>query len=260
MHKKMFWTAAAFAVLAGCGGAPAPAPEAKKDAPAVQTDIAPIPLNTGAVGGVTGKAILLGQAPKPRTLSMDATPVCAKMHSGPILAEDAIVGKSGEIKNVFVWIKNGLSKADYPTPPPAKLDQNGCIYTPHVIGVMVNQKLEISNSDDTNHNIHPMPRINREWNESQPPKGDVKVKTFDKEETPPILFKCNVHPWMRAWVGVVSHPYFAVTAEDGTFSLKDVPPGEYQLGAWHERFGTLEINVRVEAKQTPTVNLTFKVQ
>ncbi|MBI3210629.1 MAG: hypothetical protein HYZ37_17220 [Candidatus Solibacter usitatus] len=189
---------------------------------------------------------------------MDATPACAKQHKGPIYSEDAVINANGTLKNAFVYIKSGLAKRDYPVPPaPVKLDQKGCIYVPHVVGVMVNQTLEISNSDDTNHNIHPMPKENREWNESQPPKGDVKVKTFPKEEVPPILFKCNVHPWMRAWVGVVSHPYFAVSGEEGTFTLKDVPPGEYMVGAWHERFGVKEVKVKVEAKQSLTADITF---
>ncbi len=259
MGKKMFWAAVPLAVLGGCAG-PSVKEQPKKEAAAPVIEVAPLPAKTGQTGGISGKATLQGTPPKARTLSMDATPVCAKMHKGPVLSEEAVVGKGGELKNAFVWIKRGVAPAEYPMPPAAKLDQNGCIYTPHVLGVMVNQKLEISNSDDTNHNIHPMPRVNREWNESQPPKGDAKIKSFDKEETPPILFKCNVHPWMRAWVGVVSHPYFAVTGDDGSFEIKDVPPGEYQLAAWHERFGTLEINMRVDAKQTPAVNLPFKVQ
>src|SRR5262249_55955173 len=106
--------------------------------------------------------------------------------------------------------------------------------------------------------VHPLPRINQEWNESQPPKGDVKTKRFSQEEFPPILFKCNVHPWMRAWVAVVSHPFFGVTGDDGSFTLRDVPAGEYTVQAWHEKYGTQELQVKVEAKQTQTADFTFK--
>jgi hypothetical protein len=250
----MFWAAAAVAAgLTGCGGAPQPARESTGPKPAAA------PLDPANAGSITGKVTFTGPKPAPAKLSMDATPACAKMHSGPVLAEDVVINSNGTLKNVFVRIKEGLPQRDWPTPTtPAKLDQRGCIYTPRMIAVMVNQPIEISNSDDTNHNIHPMPKLNREWNESQGPKGEVKLKTFPKEEPAPILFKCNVHPWMRAWVGVVSHPYFAVTGGDGSFQLKDVPAGEYTIEAWHERFGVQEIKVKVEPKQTITAEISFK--
>jgi len=253
----MFVLAAATALLMSCGGS-GPS-ETKKDlketAPAAVAPAA----DAGTAGSITGKVAFTGAKPAARTLSMDATPMCAKMHKEPVLAEDAVVNSNGTLKNVLVYIKSGLPKRDYPAPTtPVKLDQVGCVYTPHVVAIMVNQPLEIHNSDETNHNIHPMPKVNREWNESQPPKGEVKVKTFPKEELPPILFKCNVHPWMRAWVGVSSHPFVAVTGEDGTFTLKDVPPGEYTLEAWQERFGVQEIKVKVEPKQAQTADITFK--
>jgi plastocyanin len=254
MKTRFLWLVLC-AWMAGCGGSTTP--EAKKETPAP----AAAPVAVPDAGTISGKITFAGERPKPRPLSMDATPVCAKMHTGPILAEDVIIAGDGALKNTFVWIKSGLAARDYPVPAtPVKLDQVGCVYTPHVVGVMVNQTLEISNSDDTNHNIHPMPRVNREWNESQPPKGEVKVKKFDKEEVPPIMFKCNVHPWMRAWVGVVSHPYFAVTDAAGKFELKDVPPGDYVLGAWHERFGAMEMNVKVEPKAAAAASFTFKAQ
>lgn len=180
------------------------------------------------------------------------------MHSGPIYSEEVIVNSNGTLKNVLVRIKEGLPKQGWPVPAmPVKLDQKACVYRPHVLGVQVNQTLEIHNSDDTNHNVHPLPRVNREWNESQPPKGEVKLKTFPKEEAS-ILFKCNVHPWMRAWVAVVSHPFFAVTGDDGSFVLKDVPPGEYTIEAWHEKYGTQELKLKLEPKQPLAADFTFK--
>lgn len=256
MRIKMFLVTLLTALLIGCGGGSGSSEAKKKEEPA---PVAAAPVDPATVGSITGKITFSGAKPAPKPLSMDATPACAKMHSGPVMSEDAVIGAAGELKNVYVYVKSGLAKKDYPTPTtPVVLDQNGCMYVPHVVGVMVNQPVEIRNSDDTNHNIHPMPRINREWNESQPPKGEVKIKTFPKEEVPPILFKCNIHPWMRAWVGVSSHPFFAVTGADGSFSIKDLPAGEYTLEAWHERFGVQEIKVKVEAKQAATAEITFK--
>ena len=256
MHRVSISLACCAALtLMSCGGGSAP--EAKKEVKEAAPPAAAV--DTANAGSISGKVAFTGEKPAPKEISMDATPACARQHKGPIYAEDAVINSNGTLKNAFVYIKAGLAKRDYPVPATAvKLDQKGCVYAPHVLGVMVGQSLEISNSDDTNHNIHPMPKVNREWNESQPPKGDVKVKSFGQEELPPILFKCNVHPWMRAWVGVSSHPYFAVTGEDGTFSLKDVPPGEYTVAVWHERFGTQESKVKVDAKQAQTVDFSIK--
>jgi len=243
--------AAVALLMFGCGGSTEPK-KAETTPPAA-------PIDPATLGGISGAVQFQGLKPVLKPLSMDATPACARMHSGPVYSEEAVLNKNGTLKNVFVWIKAGLPAREWPTPAASvKLDQRGCIYSPHVLGIMVNQTMEISNSDDTNHNIHPLPRVNREWNESQPPKGDVKVKSFAREEMPPILFKCNVHPWMRAWVGVVSHPFFAVTGDDGAFVLKEVPAGDYTPEAWHEKFGTMELKVKVEAKQIAPAEFTFK--
>jgi len=145
---------------------------------------------------------------------------------------------------------------DKPWPPPQgpiDLDQKGCMYQPHVIGVMTNQDIKIVNSDPTNHNIHPLPKVNQEWNESQPPKGDSKLKHFTREEVM-IPVKCNVHPWMRAYIGVVGHPFFAVTGNDGTFKIQGLPPGTYTLQAWHEKYGVQDVPVTVAAKESKTVD------
>jgi hypothetical protein len=122
---------------------------------------------------------------------------------------------------------------------------------------MVNQEIEISNSDPTNHNIHPLPAVNREWNESQAPGTDPRMKSFPREEIM-IPVKCNIHPWMRTYIGVVSHPFFAVTGDDGTFTIKGLPPGEYTVEAWHERFDKMETKVKVGPKETGKADFTYK--
>ncbi len=241
-------------LLAACGG------EKKEEVKSVSAPAAAptMTVDAATAASITGKAIFSGEKPKRMAISMDAVPNCARQHEKPLLAEDAIVGAGGALANVFVYVKEGLPAGNWPMPQmPVDLDQKGCVYSPHVLGVMVGQGLAISNSDPTNHNVHPMPRSNKEWNESQPPQSDKKLKTFDKPEVG-ILFKCNVHPWMRAYVSVLQHPFFAVTAEDGTFSIKGLPPGDYTLEAWHEKFGTQQLKLKVEAKDSKTAEFTFK--
>jgi plastocyanin len=137
------------------------------------------------------------------------------------------------------------------------LDQHGCMYQPHVLGVMAGQKIDIKNSDTTNHNIHPLPQTNQEWNESQPPGSDVKVQSFPRQEVM-IPVKCNIHPWMRSYIGVVSHPFFAVTGDDGTFTIKGLPPGTYTIETWHEKYGTQDQQITVGPKESKTVDFSFK--
>ncbi len=240
-------------LFAGCGGK-TEAPKEEAAAPPVAT----ASVDEANGGAITGKILFNGAALEVRTISMDSTPKCAEQHKEPVKSEDAIVNDNGTLKNAFVWVKAGLPNARWPMPSGAvQIDQRGCVYQPHVVGVRAGQDVEFLNSDPTNHNIHPMPRSNREWNESQPPMGDKKIKRFDKQEVM-VPIKCNVHPWMRVWVGVVDHPFFAVTGADGTFTLKGLPPGEYTVEAWHERFGTQEMKVSVGAKETKTADFTFK--
>jgi hypothetical protein len=175
-----------------------------------------------------------------------------------VRSEEVLVSGDGGLRNAFVYVKAGLPDRQWPAPAePAKLDQKGCIYNPHVLGVMVGQEIEISNSDPTNHNIHPLPKVNREWNESQAPGSDPRRKSFPREEIM-MPVKCNVHPWMRTYINVVSHPFFAVSGDDGSFTIKGLPPGEYTLEAVHEKLGTQEFKVKVGAKETGKADFTFK--
>jgi len=174
------------------------------------------------------------------------------------MAEVVVVNDNGTLRNVFVWIKAGLASSNWVTPStPVVLSQDGCIYQPHVLGVMTGQPLEIRNNDLTNHNVHVMPEVNEGWNTTQPPKGEPMTRTFARQEVM-VPVKCNVHPWMKAYLGVVSHPFFAVTGDDGTFTIKGVPPGTYILQTWHEKYGTQEQQVTVAPKETKTVDFTFK--
>jgi plastocyanin len=194
---------------------------------------------TGDVGSVTGAIAYNGAAPAPKKIDTSADPVCGQRN--PNLATEDTVVTNGKLANVFVYIKDGTTSTgkkigDYAWDTPstsAVLDQNGCHYRPHVLGLMTGQKLSITNSDPTQHNIHPTPKNNPEWNQTQPNGAPPIEKTFKQAEVL-IPVKCNQHPWMKSYIGVLKHPFFAVSAEDGTFTIKGVPPGTYTVAAWHE--------------------------
>jgi plastocyanin len=194
---------------------------------------------TGATGTIAGVVSFNGTPPAPKKIDTAADPVCGQ--KSPNLMTDDTVVKDGKLANVFVYIKEGSVEggkkiADYSwdTPTTAvKLDQNGCHYVPHVLGVMVNQKIEITNSDATQHNIHWTPKLNPEWNQSQPNGAPPIEKTFTRSEVL-VPVKCNQHPWMRSYIGVMKSPLFAVSSDTGAYEIKGVPPGKYTVVAWRE--------------------------
>lgn len=198
-----------------------------------------------------------GDKPVMPTIDMSANPMCERQHTKPEHAETVVINPDGTMRYAFVWIKEGLPHARW-APPADKviLDQSGCVYRPHVLAVMIGQQLEIDNSDPVNHNVHAEAQINAGWNESQPPQAEKKFKTFSREE---IWFPvtCSVHPWMRAYLSVVRHPFFAVTGEDGTFSMKGVPPGSYTLEVIQEKFGRKSAAITVAAHDEKTVDFTY---
>lgn len=220
-----------------------------------------------AVGGSEGSSGISGRITFEGTplafkevhnLSKD--PVCAAAHKEPVYLEDGKVNTDGTLPNAFVYIKSGAEKLHFGIPAkPALLDQVGCIYAPHVLGVMVGQELDIASSDPTTHNVRITPSTNPEWNHSQPPGGAPLKKKFSRPEIM-IPVDCNQHPWMSAYIGVTSNPFFAVSAGDGKFSIVDVPAGEYTLAVWTATFGTQERKVTVATGQAATVDFVFKAQ
>jgi plastocyanin len=206
---------------------------------------------------VTGRVVFEGAAPKPAVLRMDSDPNCVQPNMTATV-ETLIVGDGGALQNVFVYVKDGLGDLRFPVPAtPALLDQKGCHYVPHVFGVQVGQPVEVLNSDATLHNVHAIPKTNREFNTGQPLAGMKHTHRFSTREVM-VPFKCDVHPWMYAYVGVLDHPYFAVSAADGTFSLKGLPPGTYTVEAWHETLGTQTQTVTIGATETTEVAFAFK--
>ena len=249
--------AASLLLFAGCGKSPDTS-EAPKAEPTKTAAGTPAATDEANAGSLTGKVSFTGDKPVMKNISMDATPACARAHTTAQKSQEVVVNGNGTLKNVFIYVKAGLPDKQWAAPTGAiKLEQKGCMYEPHVLGVMTNQDIEIVNADPTNHNIHPQPKDNREWNESQPPGGENKKKSFARQEIM-IPVKCNVHPWMRAYIGVVNNPFFAVTGEDGTYTIKGLPPGTYTLEAWHEKYPVQDVQITVAPKETKTADFDFK--
>ena len=215
------------------------------------------PADAGGAGSLKGTAKIEGATLKPTRIDMSSDPNCAKAHSTPATTEDVVVGANNGLANVIIYVADGLGDRTFEPPPQAAvIEQKGCQYKPHVVALQVNQKLDVVNDDDTTHNIHPMPNNNREWNKTQP-HGMPVEESFAREEIA-IPVKCNVHPWMRGYIAVFKNPYFVVTDKDGSFDLKDLPPGTYTIKAWHEKFGTLSQKVTVGAGESKPLEFVFK--
>lgn len=216
-----------------------------------------IVLSSFAVAGdVSGKVSFGGKAPAMPRLRMDADRFCRSVHRQPVSSEEVVVNKNGTLKNVLVYVKEGLTGKKFDSPKEKALfDQEGCVYIPHVLGVQTGQEVVIQNSDNTLHNVHTLSTKNPSFNAGQPIKGHKLAKKFEKPET--FKVKCDVHSWMGAYIGVFSHPFFAVTNDDGSFAIKGLPAGEYTLEAWHEKYGTQTLKVSVGASDKKSVEFKY---
>ncbi|MCH8011239.1 MAG: carboxypeptidase regulatory-like domain-containing protein [Candidatus Marinimicrobia bacterium] len=216
-----------------------------------------------AGGSVTGTVKFIGKAPQMKAINrqMAADPLCAAQHQdAPVRTEWLVAGENGELKNVYVYVKEGLEGQEFSSPESAAtIDQNGCIYIPHVLGIQVGQPIEILNSDGTLHNVHALPKVkgNDAFNVAMPGMRKKITKKFDVPEVM-IKIKCDVHPWMGAYVGVLDHPYFSVTDDSGTYTIEGLPPGNYTLEAWHERLKTLTVTVTIKGDEAVEANFNFK--
>jgi plastocyanin len=212
---------------------------------------------TFAIGGTVK---LEGPVSKPKiNKALAADQACAACHEKIPFKDDLVVSEAGGVRWAFVYVKKGLEGKEFKPPATTvQLDQIGCLYTPHVVGIMVGQPLNIRNSDPMNHNVHALPFANKEFNFAQLPKTDRDV-TFTVPEVM-VKVKCDMHPWMGAWIGVVDHPFFAVTDADGKFEIKGLPAGTYTLGVWHEGLETLDDKneIRIVVKEAVQVGFAMK--
>jgi plastocyanin len=239
-------------VLAGCNKkeetpASTPAEQPAASAPAAT------PIDPATVATINGTVKFDGAAPKPAKIDMSQDPGCKGTNEA-----ETIVVSGGDLANVFVYVKDGLGNRTFDVPKePVVLDQQGCRYHPHVLGVMAGQTVQIKNDDPTTHNIHPTPRDNREWNESQPPSSPAIEKNFAREEIM-LPVKCNQHPWMKMYINVVKNPFHAVTDKSGKYEIKGLPPGDYTIAFVQEKLGEQDQKVTLGPKETKTVDQSFK--
>jgi plastocyanin len=190
-------------------------------------------------------------------IKMNADAKCMKMHTQPVYFQNTLVNGNGMLQNVFVYIKDGLTNKSYPSPKnPMVIDQEGCMYHPHVFGIQVNQPLRIENSDPVLHNIHAIPKINNAFNFAQPRQGMNSEVTFSEPEIM-VRVKCDVHSWMGCYIGVLDHPFYAVTDSVGACDITGLPPGEYNIAAWHEELGSVEQKISVKEGTIGNIEFTF---
>ena len=216
-------------------------------------------VNAASPGQVTGTVKLDGIAPHQRGIDMSKDPSCAAAHKDkPVTTEGVVVGTNGGLQNVVIYVSQGLAGNEAPSSQPVQIEQKGCQYFPHVIAVNAGQHMKIVNDDQALHNIHPQPVKNPAWNKSQMPGGPAIDIAWANEEIP-IPVKCNVHPWMAAYIVVVKGPY-GVTDNTGSFKLENLSPGNYTLTAWQETYGTQTQNVTVAAGKPTAISFTFKAK
>lgn len=252
---KLRVTIALLLLSAGCNS---PKPEAKPEA--AKAPPAPVYFtpDRATAASLSGSVTFVGKKPPAKAISMDAEEACEKLHPKPVRLSPVRTGSGGALADVFVYVKSGLEgKAFAPSQTAVVLDQKDCMFVPRVVALRAGQTLAVKNSDPVSHNIHPMPVNNREWNQQQSPGAPNLERRFSRPEIM-IPVKCNVHAWMRSYIGVLEHPYFAVTSTDGRFEWNNLPPGEYVIAAWHETLGELTSKVMVEKSAHPTIRFAFR--
>jgi plastocyanin len=210
--------------------------------------------STGS-GAVTGKVTYVSTPAKAEPMDMSKHPAFVKLHAKQLLTEEAVTGPGNTLGNVVVYISSGAEDAPAEGMSEAHFDQQGCRYTTHVLAARAGQPIRFSNNDPLAHSIHPLAKINREWNRIQPPHTPAFAYPYDEKEFIPV--KCNIHPWMLGYIAVLKTSHFTVSGEDGTYTLPELPPGKYTVTAWHELFGTHSREIIIGGSEPQLVNFLF---
>jgi plastocyanin len=240
---------------AGCGKKPT---SESDETPAINP--AAKPVDPASAGTVTGIVKFAGTPPKMKTIDMASVASCAKLHDSPATAETVVVGDNSSLQNVVVYLKGDFSQYSFPkSTTPVQIDQRGCVFLPHVVALMTGESLRFTNSDAATHNVAAVSAHRQGFNESLTPGAAPIERTFPREEIA-IPVKCNIHPWMKFYAAVLTHPYFQVTGKDGSFTLKNIPPGTYTLTAWHERYGAKQQTIVVKPNSDQNISITFTDQ
>ena len=257
--NKIFILTTLVVLMAGCG-------QREAEKPAVESTAAPATVNTvsaavidlAAAATVKGKVLFEGAAPAVQEFLVRGNPECAALHPGGKIQSEEFVVHHGALQNVFVYVKEGLEGRSYPVPSQAvTIENKNCVYVPHVIGAQVGQQVNLLNSDPTLHNVHSFSKNSKAWNLGLPFQGMKQTKKFEAAEVM-VHLKCDVHPWMSGYVGVLPHPYFSVTDGNGIFEIKNLPPGEYLIEAWHEKLGVRSQKIRIEPQETKEIEFKFQ--
>lgn len=237
-------------LFSACGGGSGSDTPAATSEPAADAETTLL-----GTASVSGSVAFVGTAPARPRIRQDRE--CSELNDGPVLGEAVVVNDNGTLQNVFVYVKEGLGEYTFAVPSePVVFDQTGCTYAPHIFGIQVGQTLKILNSDPLMHNIHALAESNRPFNMGMPNQGDERDRSFRVPEVM-LKIKCDVHPWMGAYAGVVDHPFHSVSGEDGSFSFGQLPAGEYLIEAWHEEFGTATQTVTVAEGESVSIEFSF---
>lgn len=252
--KQLALTVIPTLLVISCGGGNPTTKQVEQTAPVQYFRV-----DSTTAGSIVGKVTFTGARLAMKIISMEADAGCQAANAGhPVSDPSLVVAKNGALANTFVYIQAGLEGKKFEPPKePASLDQHGCMFAPRVLGLQAGQSLDLKNGDSVSHNIHPLPSNNREWNQEQPPHAAEAHHKFARAEVM-IPVKCNIHNWMHAYIGVLDHPYFAVTGLDSSFEIRNVPPGDYTLTAWQEKLGEQKQQVHIAPSAAAAVNFEYQ--
>ncbi len=248
-------------LVSGCGQKPAEnAPTGQTaSSPAVDQAAAgiPQPPDPVTVATLRGKVFFQGSVPPAQEISVLGNPECAVFHPNGKVRSEELLATDGALQNVFVYVKEGLEGRSFPAPTaPLTIENKNCVYVPHVTGAQVDQPVVFLNGDPTLHNVHTYSKNSKSWNLGLPIQGMKQTKKFEAPEVM-VSLKCDVHPWMKGYIGVLPHPYFSVTGTEGRFEIKDLPPGDYVIEVWHEKLGVQSQKIKIEPQETKEIEFKF---